>query len=87
MQISGEEAEAKRSTEMISKLVSLLHAETTEGRRYSKSTFSTAFGGTDGPFGIGQSALKAFIDRVCDAGVLEVEEGKSKHLRVHRSAS
>ncbi len=50
-------------------------------RRYSKSSFATAYAGPHHQFKMGQSRLKRFIDMALGDGRLQVEPGKDKLLR------
>lgn len=80
--ITAEEADARHQEEMMTLVVRTVAEEAKSARRYSKSSFGATFGGPEGKFGMGQAALKSCIDRAIAGGLLEVEVGKSKFLRV-----
>jgi hypothetical protein len=75
---------SKKSVEdaVIQRIVETVREEAdVRKRRYSKSSFATAYSGPHNQFKMGQSKLKRFIDVAIGDGRLQVDAGKDKLLR------
>ena len=67
---------AQKASSIEANVASMVEREAAARHSYSKSGFATKFGGTGGPFGIGNNALRAVLSRMLESGQLELYRKK-----------